>query len=283
MNTNDILKDIFPVILPSNLSSTPVCGPDGCAFASAVDIYINGINPGALNAAKTSLFSSFENSLSATLKDFSLIASNLIKLVAINIYIPILMICIVIIWLMVAARVFTWEAALILTIALIMVFIIFFITLSSSIKAYLETQKTAIKNEIISFVEGGTLLNALNDAACAYNEYVKTHPAALIIQSNSCCGKESNITFRNTSVSKGDVLIAGDQNITSNQNIIATKENIVNILKQDNISLIDESIFNSKNTFEVASDSKSTFFSEKDKSVIANSILSYYEIFPTIG
>ena len=163
----DIINDIFP---PSVTISPVPCGRDGCVFPLITRIILSGgaIDPTAANTALQSLSTDVTNSLSAVQATTIATVENSMIILAINIYVPIFLILIIIIWILYAVGIIGGLTAIVITILLIVVAVVFIFLLRASVSAYLNQQLTVITAAISDYIMSNNFLSALNSAACVY-------------------------------------------------------------------------------------------------------------------
>lgn len=166
--TSQIIDDIFP---DSSQTVSIPCGAAGCVSAT-IEILLRDsfvINQEASNAAVESLRENVNNALTALEATTIDTIRNSVILVAINIYIPIFLILIIIVWVLCAAGVIGSIVAIVLTILLIIIGVIFIFLIRSSISSYLAQQLDVITDALSDYIISDNFISALNTAACVYN------------------------------------------------------------------------------------------------------------------
>ncbi|CAK7995081.1 Hypothetical protein POVR1_LOCUS599 [uncultured virus] len=183
-------SEIVDEIFPNSTATTAVpCGTASC-IPTTIQIIARDrgvINQTASDAALESLRNDVNRSLAAVEASAITTIDNSIFLLAVNIYIPIFLILIIVIWVLCAAGLIGATAAIVLTILLIIIAVIFIFLIRASISSYLTQQLDVIRQALTDYVLSEDFINALNSAACVYNSIAGGIPPTLSIRNCSSC------------------------------------------------------------------------------------------------
>lgn len=185
--TSRILDEIFP---DSTVTAAVPCGTGTCVPTTIQIIARDGgrVNQTASNAAIESLRDDINRSLAAVEEVTIKTIDNSVVLLAINIYIPIFLVLIIIIWVLCAINLLSTTATVVITVLLIIIAVIFIFLIRASISSYLTQQLNAIRGALTDYFISEDFINALNRAACVYNSIAGgTTPPILRVRSCSAC------------------------------------------------------------------------------------------------
>lgn len=206
--SSQIVDEIFP---NSTMATAIPC--DTCVPIAIRSIVFGGVNSTASNAAIESLRADVNTSLAAVEASAITTIETSVILLAVNIYIPIFLVLIIIIWVLCAVNVISGAAAIVLTILLIIVAVIFIFLIRASISSYLAQQLTVIRKALADYILSENFIVALNTAACVYNSIAGT-TTTLSVRSCASCDvvklRSSDREFRSSGINKSENLKSVD-------------------------------------------------------------------------